>query len=276
MLGLSKATGSAALLVAFLLIIASVVATAQGRLVITLDGKDGEWNVSGWVCPGEHPCQVPTTVHTAWLCCNTTRTPRECQLVWYDDGTGLVYVRFYLNRTGLYAYVLTDYHFIKSRVNITLTVREYTLNITIGTGFNSARYRLFKGRSLIACGNLSRPGDFTFNNTRPGERVRGIEVAFRFSAIEDRFAPQPSDEYALKVVIMRDGAVSDESGVCEGGACTDVVRLIVVDYKIHDSYYIAGGRPYPVPIPEPGALVSVVALATALGAIAFAASGRRT
>ncbi|MEM2288643.1 MAG: hypothetical protein QW503_06110 [Sulfolobales archaeon] len=256
-------------------------AVAQSNLIIMLNGMDSEWNVEGWVCPGDYPCQVPTQEKTAWLCCNTTGTPRKCQLVWKDEVQenvrDLKYVRIYFNQTGVYAYVAVR-SYLYDAVGIRITRGGYELRIFVNASTDSldSFYRLSNPQgNVITQGYLGSYLLRQFDDTYEGLRYRGVEIVFKFAALPDYIVSQlQSGTYGLSVGLNESGTkrLVDIANV---GNNAFVINLELGNWHTVSSYYNEGGTSYPIPIPEPGLLVSAATVVTALGVVAYTTASRR-
>lgn len=271
MLKLSEVLVSGVLLTALLLLTAAVTPLASSGLNIVVDGEEDDWKNSSWVCPGGSGCLLPGKDYTAWLCCNTTSTPRICQLMWRDavDSTAnynINYTRIYLNSTGIY--LLANIHAKQSDV--------------VSLWFNSTSYKLRINITLVKTGNtvyasisyyLRKPdgsveekagiGYAVLSASEPGLRTRNLEAAIPFSDISG-YSPLLSGIYEVSASL--DG---DRMEVREMGSTITKVALTVDNYHVVYAYYAVGTTTIPVPIPESSMLITAAALISVVLLVAF-------
>ncbi|MEM2499345.1 MAG: hypothetical protein QXI94_04165 [Sulfolobales archaeon] len=113
----------------------------------------------------------------------------------------------------------------------------------------------------------------TFNDTSFGSQNRGVEIALYFSGLPGEFVSQfSSGEHSLSIGLISSGGTSlDVANIDD----SSTIYLVVENWHIVNSYYIKGGERYPVPIPEPGLLVSAATVVTTLGVVAYVTAGRK-
>lgn len=256
MLKPSKVLIPVTLLTVLLLVAVIVVTLADGGLSITIDGKDDDWMPGTWVCPGGKGCNLPGTDYTAWLCCNTTSTPRACQLVWKDatepgPPPDIYYAKVYLNSTGIYLFINVKMKH-DDVISVWLNSTDYKLRINItfpGRNIVSVSYYLLMpGGSTIEGSGI---GVASSNNYQPGFQTRDLEIGIPFNNIAN-YSPASSGTYDISVRIGNDRM--------EINATITKITLTVSNYHIANAYYTVNTTSIPIPIPEPGILIAVTAL----------------
>lgn len=252
--------------------------TSSSKLIINLDGSDAEWvDLVGWVCPANYPqgggCPTPSTDYTAWLCCNTTTAPKECQLIWRDkvrdaeSAADIRWIRLYVNTTGVYVYVNALYEEnryiwltlqLANTTSFKLNIVTYlfiTRILNIPLVYITAWYSLYNPAGLPIRWGMIGSIDYILD---VASKVVALEIAMPSIGVPGFFSP--TGPLRVAATLSRDLLTVDTSSGSTGEIVLEVMN-----------WYIVGARALndPIPVPEPSISITLTIMATVIGLTAF-------